>query len=386
VTIARPVHLVALLLYVANALLVSLVVDQAARRTRAARRSAAESELLASIAGGVIRGQDALQALVTRTREAFRLSGARLRTGGRTVAEDGRMEGDAITVPVGDRAELELFGPEPSAADRRVLGVVVAQIDAALEQAALLLRARELQPLEETDRVRSALLAAVGHDLRRPLAVATAAVTGLRSPATRLTDNDRAELLAGAERALGDLDVLITNLLDVSRVQAGALAVSLRPVDTEDLLPPVLEELHLAPGEVELAIPADLPPIRADAILLQRAIVNIVANALRFSPPGSPPRLSASAFGDRVEIRIADRGPGVPAEQRAALFQAFQRSGDSDNSTGIGLGLALSQGFVEGMGGTLEAEDTPGGGLTMVLTLPLAAPDAPVTQPEAVTA
>ncbi len=267
-----------------------------------------------------------------------------------------------------------------------MLGVVVAQIDAALEQAALLLRARELQPLEETDRVRSALLAAVGHDLRRPLAVATAAVTGLRSPAARLSDSDRAELLASAERALGDLDALITNLLDVSRVQAGALAVSLRPVDTEDLLPAVLEELHLPPGAVELAIPADLPPIRADAILLQRAIVNVVANALRFSPPGSPPRLSASAFGDRVEIRIADRGPGVPAEQRAALFQAFQRSGDTDNSTGIGLGLALSQGFVEGMGGTLEAEDTPGGGLTMVLTLPLAAPDAPVAQPAAVPA
>lgn len=377
VTIARPVHLVALLLYVANALLVSVVVDQAARRTRAARRSAAESELLAGIAGGVIRGQDAIQSLVGRTREAFRLAGARLSGEGGTLAEDGRTDGASVDVPVGERATLELFGPEPSADDRRVLAVVVAQIDAALEQAALRARANKLQPLEETDRVRSALLAAVGHDLRRPLAVATAAVTGLRSPETRLSEPDRAELLGSAERALGDLDALITNLLDASRVQAGALAVSLRPVDVEDLLPGVLEELRLAPGDVELAVPPDLPLITADAILLQRAIVNVVANALRFAPLGVPPRISASAFGDRVEIRIADRGPGVPAERRPRLFQAFQRSGDTDNTAGIGLGLALSQGFVQGMGGTLEAEDTPGGGLTMVITLPLTTATAP---------
>ncbi|MCU1472973.1 ATP-binding protein [Amnibacterium sp.] len=378
VSIARPVHLVALVLYVVNALLVSLVVDQAARRTRAARRSATESEVLASVAGGVIRGQDALHALVARTREAFRLRGARLSAGGRTLAEDGETDGDAARVPVGDGAELELFGPELPAADRRILEVVVSQIDVALEQAALASRASELQPLEETDRVRSALLAAVGHDLRRPLAVATAAVTGLRSPVTRLSDDDRAALLASAERALGDLDELITNLLDVSRLQAGALAVSLAAVDVEDLLPPVLEELRCPPGAVDLGIPPDLPAVRADAVLLQRAIVNVVANALRFSPVGAPPRISASAFADRVEIRIADRGPGVPADRRTSLFQAFQRQGDTDNTTGVGLGLALSQGFVQGMGGSLEAEDTPGGGLTMVITL--------ATEPRAVAA
>jgi two-component system sensor histidine kinase KdpD len=383
ITVERPVHFVALLLYVLNALLVSVVVGQAARRTRAARRSAAESEMLASVAGGVIRGQDAIQSLVARTREAFRLHGVRLRSDGRTIAEDGVSEGRPLTVQVGARAELDLFGPGPTADDRRVLEVVVTQIDAALEQAVLASRAEEVLPLKETDRVRSALLAAVGHDLRRPLAVATAAVTGLRSPGAHLSDSDRSELLRSTEGALRNLDELITNLLDVSRVQAGALAVSLGAVDVEDLLPAVLEELRLAPGAVELTIPPDLPAVRADAILLQRAIVNIVANALRFSPPGHPPRISASVFGERAEVRIADRGPGVPADRRAALFQAFQRSGDTDNTTGIGLGLALSQGFVHGMGGTLEPEDTPGGGLTMVIALPLEPASVEPTQSEA---
>ena len=371
IAIAQPVHLVALLLYVINALLVSFVVDQAARRTRAARRAAAESEMLAGIAGGVIHGQDALHSLVARTREAFQLRGVRLRTDERVLAEDGDTTGSPAGTEASESAVLELFGTAPTPTDRRVLGVIAAQIDAAIEQATLAERANELQPLEETDRVRSALLAAVGHDLRRPLAVATAAVTGLHSAQGHLSENDRSELLGSAETALRDLDTLISDLLDVSRVQAGALAVSLSDVDVEDLLPGALEELRIPPGRVQLAIPADLPPIRADAILLQRAIVNLLANALRFSPAHVAPRVSASAFGDHAEIRIADHGPGVPAERRADLFQAFHRSGDTDNTTGVGLGLALSKGFVEGMGGTLSAEDTPGGGLTMVVRLPL---------------
>ena len=371
ITIADPVHLVALLLYVINALLVSLVVDQAARRARAARRAAAESEMLATIAGGVIRGQDALQSLVARTAEAFRLRGVRLRTDGRVLAEDGDTAGSPDGTESSDVAVLELFGTPPTAADRRILRVIIAQIDAAIEEAALTQRANELQPLEQTDRVRSALLAAVGHDLRRPLAVATAAVTGLHSAQVLLSERDRSELLGSAEAALRDLDTLITDLLDVSRVQAGALAVSLGEVDVEDLLPGVLEELRVPPGRVQLAIPPDLPYVRGDAILLQRAIVNLLANALRFSPPEVPPRVSASAFGDHAEIRVTDHGPGVPAERRQDLFQAFHHSGDTDNTTGVGLGLALSKGFVEGMNGTLDAEDSPGGGLTMVIRLPL---------------
>jgi len=391
ITIAQPVHLLALLLYVVGAALVSFVVDQAARRTRAAQRSAAESDVLATVAGGVIRGEDAVRALVQRAREAFGLSRVRLLDDDGTVLseEAGNSEGtepeealphqadstevhQARTVErVGERGTLELYGAELTASDRRVLSVIVTQLDAALEHRELSETASELKPLAETDRVRSALLAAVGHDLRRPLAAATAAVTSLRSPQVELSALDRDALLETAKDSLANLDALVTNLLDVSRVQAGVLGVSLRRVDIEDLLPPVLEELSAPPGSVELDVPEGTPAVMADPVLLQRVLVNLLANALRYSPHGSPPRMSVSVFGEEVQVRIADSGTGVPDERKDAIFQPFQREGDTDNTTGIGLGLALSRGFVEGMGGTLTPEDTPGGGLTMVVALPL---------------
>jgi two-component system sensor histidine kinase KdpD len=374
ITIAKPLHLLALLLYVVGAALVSFVVDQAARRTRAARRAAAESDVLATVAGGVIRGDDAVRALVQRTKEAFGLSRVRLLdTDGAVVAEEGdEHDPDALARErVGERGTLELYGTELAASDRRVLSVIVTQLDTALEHRELSETAIQLEPLAETDRVRSALLAAVGHDLRRPLAAATAAVTSLRSPGVELSDDDRDALLATAKESLGNLDALVTNLLDVSRVQAGVLAVSLRRVEIEDLLPAALEELSAPPGSVELDVPDDTPAVMADPVLLQRVLVNLLANALRYSPADRPPRLSASVFGDELQVRIADGGTGVGDERKDAIFQPFQRQGDTDNTTGIGLGLALSKGFVEGMGGTLTPEDTPGGGLTMVVALPL---------------
>ncbi len=374
-SIARPIHFLALALYLVNGLLVSLVVDQAARRTRAATRSAAESEVLATVAGSVLRGVDAVQAIVARTREAFGFRAVRLVSDDGVLASDGPddADGTVTTLPVRADARLDLVGAQIEAADRRVLGVIVTQLDAALEHQHLAVSASELAPLAETDRVRSALLAAVGHDLRRPLAVATTAVTSLRSPTTNLSPADRDALLESAETGLASLATLVTNLLDASRVQAGVLAVSLAPVELDDVLPSVLEELAVAPGDVVLRAPADLPAVRADAVLLQRVLVNLLANALRYSPADVPPEIGASAFGGSVEVRVVDHGPGVPAERRAGMFEAFQRVGDTDNSVGIGLGLALSKGFAEGMGGTLEAEDTPGGGLTMVVQLPVEA-------------
>lgn len=373
-TINRPAHAVALILYVVIAVLVSLVVDQSARRTRMATRSAAESELLVTIAGSVIRGGDTVQSLVSRAREAFGLRAVRFSAdNGDVLVMDGQIMPDDVPtrIPVGDRGTLEFFGSDLQAADRRLLGVIVTQLDISLEHLDLRTAAREVGPLEANDRVRSALLAAVGHDLRRPLTAATAAVTSLRSASTTLSDEDKADLLETAEESLHDLGDLLTNLLDVSRVQAGVLAVSLQSVDVDDMLPPVLDELSVKPGEVTIDFPEGLPAVTADPVLLRRALVNLLSNALRYAPEEIPPRISASTFGGNVEIRVSDRGPGVPDERKAEIFHPFQRMGDTDNSAGIGLGLALTKGFVEGMGGTLVAEDTPAGGLTMVLSLPV---------------
>ena len=382
ITIADPDHALSLVLYVIIAVLVSLVVDQAARRARAARRAAAEAELLATVSGSVLRGESAVPALVSRAREAFGLSGVRLvASDGSVLATDGEpvRDGRRVELPVGDgRARLELHGRDLDAAERRLLDVVVAQLAAALERTDLVETAAEAGVLAETDQVRSALLSAVSHDLRRPLASAVAALGGLRAAGDHLSDDDRRELLETADESLATLSVLVTDLLDVSRVQAGVLAVSLTAVDAADVVIAALDELGLGPDEVELALDPDLPALHADPVLLQRVLVNVLSNAVRYTPAGRRARVATSRLGGVAEIRVVDHGPGVAPERQSDMFAPFQRLGDTDNTVGLGLGLALSRGFTEGMGGTLTPEETPGGGLTMVVALPVAeVPPAP---------
>ena len=380
VTIADPLHALALVLYVIIAILVSYIVDQAARRTRMAQRAAAESELLATVAGSVLRGESAVPALVSRAREAFGMTGVRLlASDGTVLATDGEPvpDGRVIRLSVGPedapRGTLELHGGELDASERRLLDVILAQLGAALEHFELTETARAAGVLAETDQVRTALLSAVSHDLRRPLAAAVAAVGGLRASGARLSPEDRAELIATADESLDALSTLVTDLLDVSRVQAGVLAVSLAAVDAAAVALAAVDELALGPDDVELALDSELPPLRADPVLLQRVLVNVLANASRHSPPGRRIRVTTSRLGGTAEVRIVDHGVGISPERHDDIFAPFQRLGDSDNSTGLGLGLALSKGFTEGMGGTLTPEDTPGGGLTMVIALPVAA-------------
>lgn len=377
ITIAHPLHVLALALYVTIAILVSIIVDQAARRARTAQRAAAEAELLAAVAGNVLRGDNAVLALVSRTREAFGLTGVRLLSAdGEVLASDGEPvpDGRATTITVDSGpapAVLELHGEPLDTPARRLLDAIVAQLAAAIEHTDLRATAREVAALAETDQVRTALLSAVSHDLRRPLASAVAAIGGLRG-AHSLSASDREELLATADESLATLSSLVTDLLDVSRVQAGVLAVSTMRLDVAGPVLAAVDELGLGPGEVDLALDADLPAVSADPVLLQRVLVNVIANAHRHSPDDKRVIVSTSTIADHAEIRVIDRGSGVPAEKRDQIFQPFQRLGDTDNSTGLGLGLALSRGFAEGMGGTLTPEDTPGGGLTMVISLPLA--------------
>ena len=374
ITIAQPLHLLALVIFVIVAVLVSIVVDLAARRLRAASRSSAESATLALVAGSVLRGHDALDALVDHLREAFGVTSVILREGDAaiysatdwSVARDDDIE---ATFPLGDKASLVVRGHALPDADRRVLAAFLSQIGAALRERELSREAEGMRPLAAADRLRTALLAAVGHDLRRPLAAATAAVTSLRSTEVDLSAGDRGALLETADESLASLAHLVTNLLDVSRMQAGVLGVSISPVVLDDVVLLALDELALSPGDVELELGQGIGAARADPVLLQRVVVNLLANAIRFSPEGSAPVVMTSEFLGRVELRVIDHGPGIPVERRDQIFVPFQRLGDVDNATGIGLGLALSKGFAEAMGGSLDVEDTPGGGLTMVVSL-----------------
>jgi two-component system sensor histidine kinase KdpD len=376
ITIAEPRNLVALIIFVVVAVLVSIVVDLAARRSRAAARAAAESETLSSIAGSVLAGQDALEALVAHLRESLGMTSVILRSRGtvlQSATDASRAHDDDVetTLPVGEHASLYLRGPDLAASDRRILGAFISQIDASLTQRDLASEAAQMRPVAEADRLRTALLAAVGHDLRRPLAAATAAVSALRASDVTLSPSDERELLAAAEESLEALAVLVTNLLDASRLQAGVLGVRLEAVSLDDAIGGALDELSLSPGSVRLERDPAVPQVLADRVLLQRSVVNLLTNALRFSGE-SVPTISTSSFGDRVQLRVIDTGPGIPPERREDVFVAFQRLGDTDNTSGVGLGLALSRGFVEAMGGTIEPEDTPGGGVTMVVELPRA--------------
>ncbi|HYB45818.1 MAG TPA: ATP-binding protein, partial [Streptosporangiaceae bacterium] len=277
-----------------------------------------------------------------------------------------------VEVPVADRLSLALKGRPLPAADRRVLGAFASYAAVALEQERLAAEAEAARPLAAADRMRTALLAAVSHDLRTPLASAKAAVTSLRSADVNWAAEDRDELLATADESLDRLTHLVDNLLDMSRLQAGALSLFSRPVGLDEIVSRALDNLDPAARGIMVDIPESLPEINVDPAILERVVVNLTENALRYSPPGQPPLLTASALGDRVELRVVDRGPGIPEKDRDRMFVPFQRLGDTDNTTGVGLGLALSRGLTEAMGGTLTAEDTPGGGLTMTVSLPTA--------------
>src|ERR1022692_4226048 len=388
-TISETNNVLALVVFIAVGLVVSTVVDTAARRTRQAARANAESELLVTTAGSILRGQQALAAVLDRVREAFGMESVTLLecTAGHGSAQRGptaawqvvahagepplgRPEDADVEVPVTETLTLALRGRALPADDRRVLGAFAAYAAVALEQQRLVAAAEAARPIAEADRMRTALLAAVSHDLRTPLASAKAAVTSLRSADIQWGAEDRNELLATADESLDRLAHLVDNLLDMSRLQAGALAVFPRPAGLDDIVARALDDLGIGRKAVVVDIPDTLPAVRVDPGILERVVVNLAGNALRYSPPGSPPLLTASVLRDRVELRVVDRGPGIPEQDRDRMFVPFQRLGDTDNTTGVGLGLALSRGLTEAMGGTLEPEDTPGGGLTMTLSLP----------------
>ncbi|MEU8006157.1 DUF4118 domain-containing protein [Catellatospora sp. NPDC049111] len=404
-TIAERENLLALVVFVVVAIAVSATVDSAARRTREAAQAGAEAQTLATVAGSVLRGDRPLTALLQRLKETFGLESVTLlearddaphspdrrhevsmwrvvaTVGGQPCFAPGEADTD---VPVSENLTLVLRGQPLAAADRRILEAFASQAALALRHERLAEQAATAQPLAEADRMRTALLAAVSHDLRTPLASAKAAVDSLASSEVDFDDDDRAELLTTAAESLNRLNRLVENLLDMSRLQAGVLGVSRRAMGFEEVVPHALDELGTPGRGVRMRIPADLPAVHADPGLLERVLVNVIGNALRYSPADRPPLVKASEHAGRVELRIVDHGPGIPEADWERVFLPFQRAGDRSNDTGVGLGLALARGLSEAMDGTLTPESTPGGGLTMVLSLPVA--QTPENAPEAMPA
>ncbi|MFC0598988.1 DUF4118 domain-containing protein [Streptomyces palmae] len=392
-TVQDPKNMVAIVIFFAVAVSVASVVDLAARRTHQAARLRAESEVLSFLAGSVLRGEDSLEALLQRVRETFAMDSVALLerasdvdpwtcaasagAGGAPPPE--RPEDAEVDMPVGDRMALALSGRVLPAEDRRVLAAFAAQAAVVLDRQRLLGEAARARELAEGNRIRTALLAAVSHDLRTPLAGIKASVSSLRSDDVAWSPEDEAELLAGIEEGADRLDHLVGNLLDMSRLQTGTVTPLIREIDLDEVVPMAL--VGVPEESVTLDIPEELPMVAVDPGLLERSVANVVENAVKYSPAGTPVLVAASALGDRVELRVADRGPGVPDSAKDRIFEPFQRYGDAPRGAGVGLGLAVARGFAEAMGGALAAEDTPGGGMTMVLTL-RAAPGRPPFRPE----
>ncbi|MGY5079208.1 ATP-binding protein [Streptomyces nigrescens] len=377
-TITEANNALALAVFVVVAVTVAALVDRSLRLARRAARATAEAETLSSMAGNILRGDQAVSILLERTRETFGMESAELvpRADQEAEAVDGT-EG-LVKVPAGPDRVLVLRGRSLPSSEHRVLTAFAAHLAAALDHARLTEAAAEVEPVKAADRMRTALLAAVSHDLRTPLAAGRAAVSSLRSTDVDFSAEERDELLATADESLAKLNRLVDNLLDMSRLRAGALTLRLQPTAFADVLPPALDSLSPASVPIESQGLAEICDVLADPPLLERVIANLVINAVRHSPEHQQVLISASSLGSRVELRVIDRGPGLRPEDRDRIFVPFQRLGDDDNTTGLGLGLALSRGLAEAMGGTLTPEDTPGGGLTMVLSLRAAASEAVV--------
>ncbi|HEY3239936.1 MAG TPA: ATP-binding protein [Acidimicrobiia bacterium] len=256
-----------------------------------------------------------------------------------------------------------------------MLKALASQRAAVLERQRLSAEAGRAHVLAEANELRSALLQAVSHDLRTPLATIKASVSSLCQDDIDWPPEERKEFLTTISEETDRLTTLVGNLLDMSRLQAGVLHPTLRPVGLEEVIPAALMSLGPRAAAVKADVTETFPPVLADASLLERAVANVVDNAIHWSPPGTRVRLEAGVFGGQVNVRVVDQGPGIPRRQRDLVFQPFQRLGDSGGDTGVGLGLAVARGFLQAMGGAIEIEDTAGGGTTIILRLQVAEPD-----------
>ena len=382
-TISEPDSAVTVVVLLLVAVAVAALVDGAASRAREARKASQEAELLTLFAGSVLRGAD-LTTLLERLRETYSQRAVSLLREQNGTAEIVACVGTKpcaevdtadTAIEVGDdEFWLLMAGRKLAARDRRVLSAVAKQAAGLVKQRELTEEAGKAAAIAQADELRRSLLSAVSHDLRTPLAAAKAAASSLRSEDIDFSAEDTAELLATIEESVDALTALVGNLLDSSRLSAGVVRPELRRVYLEENVQRALlgiskgatgftrEGLDRVKVEVGDAV------AMADAGLLERVLANLIDNALRYAPDG-PIRVSAGQVADRVLIAVIDEGPGMPRGAEEQLFAPFQRLGDHNTTIGVGLGLSVARGFVEAMGGTISATDTPGGGLTVEIDL-----------------
>jgi two-component system sensor histidine kinase KdpD len=371
-------NVITLIAMIIVAVLVALVVDAAARRASQATQARTEASLLASYARTVLTHTAPLSRLLEKVRENFVLDSVALlekqdgqwhcveQVGGNPCNDPDEADADIAVTP---DVHLTLRGRALPAADRRVLEAAAGQALLALRQQRMAAATARAERKAEATELRTALLSALGHDLRTPLTSIKAAIGSLRARDITLSPDDVGELLATAEESTDRLAGLVDNLLDSSRLATGAVRPQLRPVGYDDVVAHALSTVDNS-ASVVVAVDEQLPAVLADPGLLERVVANVVDNALRHGHGKEPVSVRGSTYAEYVELRIVDHGHGLRKRAADSAFAPFQRLGDRVATPGIGLGLSVAKGFTEAMGGTIKAEDTPGGGLTMVIALP----------------
>jgi two-component system sensor histidine kinase KdpD len=264
----------------------------------------------------------------------------------------------------------------PSRSTTRLLALAADQLGLAVRRDDLRRQAIELEIARQADGLKSALLDAVSHDLRTPLASIRATAGSLADPDVPLDDATTRAAAAAIDLETQRLDRIVRGVLDLSRIEAGELRPDLEALDLRDVIEPVVDRLRPLLGErpVRIDVPDDLPPVRADAVLVDGLLANLLENAARYAPPPAAVVVSARRVDGTVEVAIEDAGPGVPAASIGRLFDKFhrvQQPGDGSRP-GLGIGLAVVRGMVEAMGGTVIADTSPLGGLRVVVHLPAA--------------
>ena len=382
-TVANTSNVLTIVLLLGVAMAIAVLVDAAASRAREARRAGQEAELLSLFAASVLRGAD-LNTLLERVREAYSQRAVCLvrEVDGQVIPVAGVGSEACLTVDAADTAVnvgdeefwMLMSGRRLTGRDRRVLSVVATQAAGLVKQGELAEEAGKVQSLAEADELRRLLLSALGHDLRTPLTAAKAAVSSLRAEDVWFSPEDTSELLATIEESVDQLTLLVANLLDSSRLAAGVVRPELTEVYLEEVVQRALVGIggrNMIYGRASIdrvKVEVGATVAMGDAGLLERVLSNVIDNALRYAP-ASMVRVNAGQVGPRVLINIIDEGPGVSKGAADKMFQPFQRLGDFDTTTGLGLGLSVAKGFVEAMGGTITASDTPGGGLTILIDL-----------------
>jgi two-component system sensor histidine kinase KdpD len=383
-----PENIFAIAVFLVTGTAVASVVDRAARTTQRATCARAEANALAVLSHSLLHSGGSQSRLLAQACEVFGMSGAALlRTDSdQTIVEascgdaPGSVSDADAEVSISPDVTMVFRGHPLLAADRTLLTAYAAHFRVMRERAQALAESRRAAELAEANRTRTALLAAVSHDLRSPLSAIKAAVSSLRNTDISWSEQDEAELLEAIEDSADRLTNLVGNLLDMSRLQMGTVNPLVTDLDLGSAVEWALGPI-VGAERVEVALGADPPMALVDPGLLDRVIANVVENALRHTPAGTQVQILSSLWTDQtaaswVSLRIVDHGPGIPAASRDALFAPFQRLGDVPNGDGLGLGLAVARGLTEAMGGTLSAEDTPGGGLTMVIDLPASQPQS----------